>query len=373
MASRSQASASTTQTKAQRAKKTSRKASAEKPKVRPLLTRPGARYECFGDGLCCTDLHGLGPVTEKEVRFLEVISPSVVTDPDDGEGFDEPMLRTRHDGACVFRGPAGCELHNALGPEVKPDGCKRFPLGLTATPRGGRITTRHRCSCRTLGTRPEISPEAAEPSLREGNRLKADRRVGPKVEIDEGKNVAFARYESIEADLLDDLERGTDPLLVLDAAPFPALEGTSWKKEADDMIRKGADHTRFGTAIEWFARSLKHLKGLKEPKTVRPLSWGDSFDQAERRARVPGDGDAILRDWLADEVWSLQWTELGSLARARLDLATRYVIAKDIEKRLVAEGRRPDRAAAEAVTIVDLMGDSEWWDDVVEVMVVKDR
>lgn len=351
------------------------KKTAAKPKkpttwrVRPLLPRPGARYQCFGDGLCCTDLHGLGPLTEKEVRFLEVISEGVVSDPDTN-GFNEPMLQTRDDGGCVFLGPAGCELHNALGEAVKPEGCRRFPLGLTATPSGGRITTRHRCSCRTLGDRPPVTPERAEGSLKVGTRLKKDRHVGERIKLEDGKTTTFSKYETFETNLLSQLAEGTDAIEVLGAEPFPDLKGTSWKKEADDMIRKGADETRFGTAIEWFARSLKHLKGLKVPRSVRSLSWDEAFDKAEERASVEEAPESILNDWIADEIWSLQWTEMGSFARARADLATRYVIAKDIQRRLKKKGTRADRAAAEAVAVVDLMGDSEWWDDVVEAMVV---
>ena len=35
----------------------------KKTKLRPLTPRPGARYTCFGDGLCCTDIHAIGPLT----------------------------------------------------------------------------------------------------------------------------------------------------------------------------------------------------------------------------------------------------------------------------------------------------------------------
>ena len=121
--------------------------------MQPLLARRGAHYTCFGDGLCCTDLHGLGPLTKKEVKALKLVSPGVIEPPSE-EGFDEPMLRTRGDGGCLFLGPDRCYLHAALGAEAKPAGCRRFPLGLTATPDGGRVTTRHRCPCRTLGRRP---------------------------------------------------------------------------------------------------------------------------------------------------------------------------------------------------------------------------
>ncbi len=336
-------------------------------KVRPLLPRPGARYTCFGDGLCCTDLHGLGPLTRGETKALRVISHEVIAYPSETE-FEEPMLRTSEDGGCLFLGPSGCELHYTLGADAKPDGCRRYPLGLAATPAGGRITTRHRCTCRTLGDRPELDPDAVAPSLMTGGRLKADRKIGDRIRWTERGRIGFAKYTRREEELLARLESGVDPLEVLDASPFPPLKDTSWKHETDEMVHRGADDSRFGVAIEWFARSVKALLRLPTPKVVRPLRWSESFARALARSPEVGDPQRVLADWVADEIWGLQWTELGSFERARYDLATRYRVAMDLKDRLALEGRRPDAAAAEAVTIVDLMGDSEWWDDVVVAM-----
>ena len=74
---------------------------------------------------------------------------------------DDYMLNTAADGGCVFlMADQRCSVHAQLGAEAKPDGCRRFPLGLAATPNGGRITTDHRCPCRTMGDRPEIRSRA---------------------------------------------------------------------------------------------------------------------------------------------------------------------------------------------------------------------
>ena len=134
----------------------------KKTKVRPLLARPGARYTCFGDGLCCTDIHGIGPLTKKEVgEMRRIYRPSAGWNDD----HDDYMLNTAADGGCLFlMSDQRCSVHAQLGPEAKPDGCRRFPLGLAATPVGGRITTDHRCPCRTMGDRPEIRPDDVEPS-----------------------------------------------------------------------------------------------------------------------------------------------------------------------------------------------------------------
>ena len=330
-------------------------------RVRPLRVRPGARYTCFGDGLCCTDIHGLGPLNKKEVRALRVISDSVVAMPSTS-GYDEPMLEVREDGGCLFLGVGRCELHAALGPEAKPDGCRRFPLGLTATPRGGRITTRHRCPCRTLGDRPPVDAESAVPALTDAaGRLSATQRIDGRVPIAGRSRVAFDTYEQIESDMLDRLAGGERPEHVLDASPFPTLRATSWEKVAEQMLSE-ADGSRFGVALSWFAESvLAHERdGYRRTTTARP--WSDAFDRAEARSPTPASPSEMIADWIADSLWAMEWaTEIGPLARTRAELATRLAIVRDVAKRIARTGARPDRATAEALTIADLVGDSEHW------------
>jgi hypothetical protein len=53
----------------------------------------------------------------------------------------------------------------------------------------------------------------------------------------------------------------------------------------------------------------------------------------------------------------------------RLELATRFVIAREITRTLVRDhGCRPDRAAAESLMVVELMGESQYWTDIVAKM-----
>ena len=74
----------------------------KRTQVRPLTVRPGARYTCFGDGLCCTNIHGLGPLTKKELVQVRRRDPA-------GAGWDEEfedrMLFTEPDGGCHFLMP----------------------------------------------------------------------------------------------------------------------------------------------------------------------------------------------------------------------------------------------------------------------------
>jgi Fe-S-cluster containining protein len=335
--------------------------------VKPLVARSGAHYTCFGDGLCCTDLHGLGPLTKKEVVALRLVSRDVVEPPSE-EGFDEPMLRTRSDGGCLFLGPDRCHLHAALGADAKPVGCRRFPLGLAATPMGGRVTTRHRCPCRTLGARPLLAADDAAPSLRDKKgRLSPDRVIGDTVRLTVRKKISFEEWTTLETDILMRLATGVAPETVLDAKPFPKLRRSSWKRESSEMMEDGVDGTRFGSALSWFAQAIRGLTGLRR-QPISDLVWSEAFDRAEARSPEPGDPALVVADWIADEIWGLEWADGGHFALARADLSTRLAICQDIRSRLEKRGRRPDRAAAEAVAVVDLVGDSEWWSDITAKM-----
>ncbi len=282
---------------------------------------------------------------------------------DDHEDY---MLNTAADGGCVFlMADQRCSVHAELGSEAKPEGCRRFPLGLVATPRGGRITTEHRCPCRTMGDRPEIVPEAVEASVTDGGKLVADRRIH-RVPLSKSKQIKFSEWETIEADIVARL-RGREPLgAILDASPFPALRGSTWDKQADEFI--GArDGSQFGVAMAWVGDTISSLQNGHAPRPPgRP--WSAAFDRAQARSPKPRTSREVFGDWLADEVWSLKWAEDYHFALARAELATRLAIAEDICARLRGSGARADRAAAEAVMLIELVGESDYWTEVKDRM-----
>lgn len=335
----------------------------KKTKVRPLLPRPGARYVCFGDGLCCTDIHGIGPLTKKEYTQMRRIDRKAASWNDD---HDDYMLNTAADGGCVFLlHDQRCSIHAERGAEAKPAGCRRFPLGLVATPKGGRITTDHRCPCRTMGERPDIDPDRVEPSVSEGGRLVADRRI-KRVPLRAKKHLKFSEWEPIESELLRRL-RGREPLQeVLEAKPFPRLRGSSWDEQADEFIA-ARDGSQFGVAMAWVGDAISSLRNGHAPRPPgRP--WAAAFDRAESRSPKPRTSREVFGDWLADEVWSLKWAEDYDFALARAELATRLAIAEDICTRLRDDGARADRAAAEAVMMLEVVGESDYWTEVKDLM-----
>lgn len=333
-----------------------------KDSVRPLLFRPGAQYTCFGDGLCCTDIHGLGPLTKSELVQIRKIDPEGAHFDDE---FDDRMLKPVTDGGCYFlMEDLRCRVHAEHGPEAKPDGCRRFPLGLIATPDGGRVTTMHRCPCRTMGSRPDLTEDAVISSISDSKgKPTADDRVS-KVKISrKGKKISWDEWKEIEAKLLSKLADGVAPEKVLAMEPFPKLKKTSWEDQHEELVENARDGSAFGIAAGWFAeimRSLAEPSYRARPPYVRP--WAPAFDRAEKRDGHTRSADEVFADWISDEIWSMKWHDLGGWDVMRADLSTRLAIARAIVERLLAEhDLHPGRAAAEAVMVVELIGESEHW------------
>lgn len=332
-------------------------------KVRPLLVRPGAAFSCEGDGLCCTSIHLIGPIGRRDAARLRLLEPSALVR-DDDEG--DTVLALNERGGCIFLGDGRCELHAAHGEDMKAHACRRYPYDLTATPVGGRITTEHRCPCRTMGDPPPIEAERAEVSLAVAGRLRAYHRVGSRIKLAKRRTVGFAKWQKIEAELLERLAAGEAPATVLEAEPFPDLDGVPWELVAMEM--RGLDGPeRIEVAFGWFGDGIALCEGEgRVPLRERP--WQAAFERAEARSPSQRKPREVFADFIADQIWALKWTELGGFDVARLELATRLAVGETLYRRLRRTGTRPDRAAAEAVMIIDIMGYTDWWLEVVARM-----
>ena len=331
-----------------------------KARREPLLIRPGARFDCVGDGLCCSDIHAVGPLNEEDREMLTVISEDAI---DRHEGEDAAVMMMRTDtGRCVFWSEDGCALHSKLGPEMKPSPCIQFPYALTATPAGGRVSTQHRCTCRTLGPLPPITADIARPNLLDADgELTFEHAVLDQVEWSESETVSFDEYVKREADLLEGLRSGDSLSTVLDAEPFPSLEGTTWLDVADELLEFQGT-SRAACASRWFADAIGFLVGRRE-RTEHARPWADAFERAAARVSEPASPNQVFGDWLADELWAMRWTHWGSLERARSEWATRLAIARRIAGWLDISTPLADNvAAAEAVMIVDVIGTTDPWE-----------
>jgi hypothetical protein len=328
--------------------------------LRPLHVRDGATYTCFGDGVCCSDLHALGPVSREERKRLAIVHPGVT-------GWDglagAHVLATRLDGTCPFlREDQLCALHEPMDGFLKPKSCHRFPLGVTATPKGGRVVVEHRCSCINVGDAEPLTVERAEPQLMVGVRLRPSHGVGDRMRLTKRRQVSFARYEEEERVVLEALASRIPLERALDREPFPELREHTWAEVAELLDRGGGD-SRFHTALAIYAGLLRErFCGAKAPEIERPWSLG--FERASARSEARPVRD-VYAAWFADVIWSLFWTPHATFEQLRRDLATRYAIAKVLEARLRKKGLRADVAAGEAVLIVDLASSSERWHAVV--------
>jgi Fe-S-cluster containining protein len=329
------------------------------PRLRPLLIRPGARHACAGDGLCCTDAHVLGPVSPREAARARAIVPTAITR---SRALGIAALATVGHG-CVFLEEGGCRLHREHGAGYKPATCRHFPLALVATPRGGRVTTDHRCPCRTMGARPLLGENVALAALTdERGRLLAHARIGASVLVARGRRVPFARYAAREETLRAALASGVAPEDVLAVAPFPRLAGISWGDVAHHL-RSKLDGTSAGDALAWAGDAILSLSDLASP-ALRARPWSPAFDRAERRA-PEAPAAPIFGDWVADELWSMPWPGLAPFDAWCAGLATQVAIARWVAARLASSGARLDRAAAEGVLVGELCARAPLWASVV--------
>ncbi|MBK6698157.1 MAG: hypothetical protein IPG50_39130 [Myxococcales bacterium] len=307
-----------------------------------LAVRRGARFTCHGDGVCCSDVHALGPLSFKErARVAGVAKESVTTHPRLGL----PVLATRDAYCTYFEGDRGCALHRERGAAFKPLACRRFPFSVVATPKGRRLATAHRCPCRSVGERALLE---GAPLLRDLRGAKADLHVAGRVALTKRRRVGFDRYAMLEAPLLDRLLGGS---LAASSAMDAPLPEPAFAVLSDVALahRSMVDGTSSGAAMAWFGDALlAEATGTRVAARQSPFARG--FDRAERRSPSGNAGDAF-GDFAADVVFGLSWTEESSLG----ELLVRLEIALRCARRLAARSpRREDVALAEAVAVVEV-------------------
>lgn len=340
---------------------------------RPLLLRPGARYECHGDGTCCTNIHLLGPLTRREAKVvrkhahiaLPLFRGRVVEKPD-----DELMLRTR-DARCVFLDhQARCRFHANVGEERKPEVCRRFPVGASTTPRGIRVSLSHRCPCVSVGESRPLDEARARSILADpdADRIATDLKVGKRMSWRARRRITFDAYVEWESVLIERLDgKGPHPrierVLRMDGCDtLPALRGETWRGMAKRMRRWCADEPEedgFFCTVRWVASVLSpRARDAKRDAPKRPWTWTLERTASRLVSRTPTR--TIYGSWLADVVWSLSWTD-HSVYEAMADLTARYVVAKRLADEMRRRGATADLAAAEAIMIVDTVSASEVW------------
>ncbi len=340
-----------------------------------LLLRPGARYECHGDGTCCTGIHLIGPISRREadrVRdgarlALPSCSLPIVRHDAGVEGW---VVNTAN-GSCVFLDDKlGCRLHAIAGPEFKSAACRRFPLGTTGTPDGLRVTLSHRCACVSIGESALLTEASARSALQSPGtaRLLHDHDVDDFVPWRTRRRVRFDDYVVWERSILASLDReeaepSVEEILgIKRAEALPELRNATWGEVTKQLVSWTSDEPDddgFSCALRWVALAISPQAWKTAPAPKRPWAW--TFDRAKARTRDPMPLRKIYGSWLADEVWAMGWTYWGSVSRLITDLRARYILATRIAERIAQLGERYDIATAESVMIVDVLGAADTW------------
>ncbi|MCA9609415.1 MAG: hypothetical protein KC619_27630 [Myxococcales bacterium] len=308
--------------------------------LEPLLVRAGATFTCHRDGLCCMDMHAWGPLDELEAATLRMIDERTVIE--HGKAL---VIASNGRGSCLFSSPDGCLLHAQLGPKGKPKTCQQFPFLIVATPSGGRIGTEHRCPCRTMGERAPVTAERGRESC---DFSAIDRLVESSVSLDDDVEISFADWEAIEGPLL----RGEATI------DDPPLSGGDWEGLGRTLLEEN-ETTLYERALRVFGAAV-----CGEPLPSLGAGWDACFDRAEARS-VEQDPEAMLKDYLLDVIWSLDWVFYANWRQGRLDIATRLEVARRIAR---AHGGRPDRAMAEAISIVEMATMCDDYTDFVQTL-----
>ena len=220
-----------------------------------------------------------------------------------------------------------------------------------------------------MGERAPLDVEEARAALTHGGRLRIDQTVGERVRATRRRQFGWAKYERIEASLLDGLLAGSliDVLMPVERAPLPSIIDARWADVAHSH-RAMVDGSTTGEALAWFGGALLFVlegKRLDAPARHRPWAW--SFDRAERRVAQRGltrPPTALFADFAADRIYGLRWCEEGSLAGELLSLQVALGCAAVIADALFAASsanatadtaaRRRERAAAEAIMVAEV-------------------
>lgn len=335
-----------------------------------MLVRQGARFTCHADGLCCSDIHVLGPVEEPELVALRPLGHRdhrdhrIVSRDASVAGW---AFRVGETGACPFLEPDNlCHVHATRGPQLKPATCRLFPFYLVGTPAGVRVSTSHRCTCRSVGARAPLDVARVRAELGVADdRLPLAWTAPARVALDAERDVSFTAWTAREARLLEALNAGVG-LPALLGAPFPTLRNDSWEKVAARFCRP-ADATGFEQAKAWIGEAIRaHVDGTE--LADRPRPWARFLPRVAARSTRADNREAMLADWLADELWGLGWTRWGSFEQARMDFSTRAAIVTTLEAAFARLGTSPPIATAEAILVVDAVVHSPHWDAVARAL-----
>lgn len=240
----------------------------------PLVSEPGARWDCHGCGACCHRL-AVELTPAEDARIDRGLYDDILGDADYAEeqflSAGEPARRVlrqqpERDHACIFLQADGlCAVHARQGMEAKPNACQTFPLLVVKVPyRPARLGLR--TSCRSMA---RSYADGAALASHEAHAARVFgqipiHRIPAKVPLF-GEVLTFARFEA----LTDELQA----LLALDGVTPESLR-TIDRRLLGGRVRR--------VAPRWALRVAKYVRDEAEGRI--PTGEG-AYRLALRRVR----------------------------------------------------------------------------------------
>ncbi len=322
-----------------------------------------ARHGCVGCGQCCTG-YEFGPLSDEEVERLSgesvpeedgtpAVDRAVVEKEFDGVAYH--ALAVAEDGACVFQDRAGlCTLHREKGPQAKPWFCQLFPVRFVMAP-DGKVFGHLQMECFAYHEARKAGPYLAEIGAAIRPLLALARNVPiltQEVQIGTDRTLTLQEYYRAEQWMLQRVASdpgGAEASLyamgcfvrhletggsLQDFAPPPCPAPLG---ENDELVRRVTDFARGSVASvspallagkpegtspgmrRFFLEAVEFFSGEGDPEDLLAA-------EEVRGPSEDGEGAAILREYLRNEIFSKAWYLWGDLRRGLALTVTCYLL-----------------------------------------------
>lgn len=312
----------------------------------PLVAMPGFRLACDGSGTCCR-LYPTTTFLSLDVARARACCPEVLDAGHHPErAFSpvtssharswEPSAVTMVDGRCAYLDDEGsCRIHANGGAELKPSGCRLFPIRYVDDGVAIRVAPAPECRCVFTSAR----AEAGEASLPEDAAVVEA--VDDTIHVDARVTWSRARYLAWAAEVARELEAAADGVTALwDLAQGLSPDPQTLVARGEELERKLSRHNAMQT---W--RATTDL-------ARRIPSWMEGAARLRHAEAPPLAGENLyLRAVAHAHAWVLDGVPLSVSLR---DRALRLFIARRLRSAFApSDLADPDPALGEPIALVE--------------------
>jgi lysine-N-methylase len=313
----------------------------------PVDPLPGFALRCDGSGTCCR-LYPTTTFLPLDVARARALCPDVLDGAHHPERVFtpitsssarswEPRAVTMNDGRCAYLdGEGSCRVHAAGSEELKPGGCRLFPMRFVDDGTCVRVAPAPECRC--VFTSPPTGGAAAEPIVPDAATVVE--RVENVLRVDERTSWPRARYLAWSADALERLQPQQDGVQAL-------WELAHELSPTEVTISELANRFRAVLERHNAKQTWRHVRDLAR----RIPTWMEGATHVETsRGALTGE-NFYLRAIAHSHAWVLDGVPLVVSLRER---AARLFIARRLHDAFTDEDRADDDAAlTEPIALVE--------------------